>query len=135
MHLIDARWRDSGGVWNLIRVVRRAPPGIRTEQRLTGDVSHSRIEGDLQGQFVLPCVEFLKIREPNNDNIIGLHIAERQCEEIPSLHFDQCRAMTLCSLLPCDSAGILLLHNLGANSAVVDDHLAPVDSSFRRKRK
>ena len=74
-----------------------------------------------------------QIREPNNDDIIGLYIAERQCEEIPLLHFDQCRAMTLCSFVPCDSAGILLLHDLGANSAAVDDHLAAVDRGFRRK--
>ena len=110
-------------------------PEFERSKRLAGDVSHAGIEGNLQGQFVFPCVEFLEIGEADNDNVIGLHIAERQREEIPSLHFDQCRAMALCSLPPCDSAGILLLHDLRANSAVVDDHLAPVDSGLRGKRE
>ena len=38
-------------------------------------------------------------------------------------------------LLPRDLAGVLLFDDLGANSAAVDDHLAPVDRGFRRKRE
>ena len=39
------------------------------------------------------------------------------------------------SLLPRDLAGVFLFDDLSANSAAVDDDLAPVDRGFRRKRE
>ena len=120
---------------NLIGVIHRTPAAIGAEKRLAGNVAHPGSERNLQRQLVFPGVEFLEVGEADDDEVVGLNIAQGKREEISTLHFDQRRATAFRSLPHRDFTGSRLFDDLSANSAVVDDHLTPINRRFRRKRK
>lgn len=119
----------------MIRIVHCASTGQITEQGFAGDVANSRARRHEQAQAIAGAIEHLEPGKAHHDHVAGLHIAQREGEEVFAFGLNQRRPPTRGFLFAVDLFGRLPVLHLRPDDPAVNMQLAAIDRGSSRQGK